>query len=175
MNIEVATLILNTADLTTTQTQTGIKNTANTQQTWNNINLKDVMGQQMYEKYDTFNIILVENIMTVLTAGTTFATNNEKVNMLMMSGLNFRNGCYSTVTKTQTSSVCIGFLMGTSMSTTVGVGQQYFNNYNTFGKHTMTTDLTISMMKVNNGLLATTSAGSLPDQSFLFKIYGIPN
>ena len=173
MNIECATFLLNTADLSTTQSQIGIKNTANSQQTWNNINLKDIMGQQMYEKYNEFNIILVENIMTTVTAAT-FPANNEKVSMLMMTGLNFRNATYSAVTKTQTGSACIGFLMGTAMSTTVGVGQQYFNNYNTFGKHTMTTDLTISMMKVNNGVLATTTTGNFPDQSFLFKIYGIP-
>jgi hypothetical protein len=175
-NIECATLILNTSDLTTGGNATGIKNTANTEYTWYNVNVKDIVGQVMFNKYDEFNICLVENIMTVLTAGTTFPANNEKVCMLMMRGLNFRNCTYSAVTKNQSGNACIGFAMVTSIATTVGVGQQYFNNnFNTFTKNTMNTDLTISMMKVNNGFLATTSAGAFPDQSYIFKIYGIPN
>jgi hypothetical protein len=173
-NIECATLILNSADLTTSQTQIGIKNASNTEQTWYNINVKDIVGQVMFDKYEQFNIILVENIMTVMTAGTTFPANNEKVSMLMMRGLNFRNATYSAVTKNQSGSACIGFSMATAMTTAIAVGQQYFNNnYNTFTKNSMNVDLTISMMKVNNGILATTTAGSFPDQSYIFKIYGI--
>jgi hypothetical protein len=173
-NIECATLILNTKDLTTTQTQLGIRNASNTQQTWSNISIRDVVGATMFDKYDLFNIILIENIQTVLLATTTFPSNNDKIGLLMMSGLNFRNCTYSAATKTQTSQACIGFLMGSAMSTTVGVGQQYFSNYNTFGKHSVTVDLTISLMKVSDGLLASTSILNFPEQSYIFKIYGIP-
>lgn len=175
-NIECGTLILNTIDLGSIviPSSVGYSNGSLTQHTWTNVNLRDIVGDSMYKKYDLFNIILIENIQTVLISGTTFPTNNDKVCLIYMNGLNFINNTYSAVGKNQTGQACIGFLMGTSMGTAVGVAQQYFNNYNTFTKNSQTVDLTITYRRVIDGQIAQTVLQTFPEQSFIFKIYGIP-
>ena len=175
-NIECGTLILNTVDLGSIAipSNIGYSNASLTQNTWTNVNLRDVIGDSMYRKYDTFNIILIENIQTVMPSTTTFPTANDKICLIYMGGLNFINNTYSAVGKNQTGQACIGFLQASAMSSTVGIAQQYFNNYNTFTKNSQTVDLTITYRRVSDGLTAQTTVSTFPEQSFIFKIYGIP-
>lgn len=174
-NIECATLVLNTMDLSIAGNSVGTSNTSLTQHTWLNVSVRDIVGDVMYKKYDKFNIILIENIQTVMVTGTTFPSNNDKVCLVYMSGLNFINASYSAVGKNQTGQALIGFLQASAMTPAIGVGQQYFNNYNTFTKNSMNVDLTITLRRVLDGAIATTTAQYFPEQSYIFKIYGIPN
>ncbi len=89
-NIEQATLILRSGDL--------IANTVNqyescdvklTNFTWNNINLRTLLGH-MYDKYDLFNICLA-NVTQSNGAGNFGATNDDIIVQIYLKGLPFIN------------------------------------------------------------------------------------
>jgi hypothetical protein len=98
-NFETASLVLSTFkhDLT---------NYNNTSITWNNLNLKTILGT-MYDKYDKFNIELV-SISQIATLYD-FGASLSDVNILIkLNGLPFVNNNYSLSNKNNTNSTIIG-------------------------------------------------------------------
>ncbi len=61
MNKEVGKLWLYENTITTTATQIGYKNSAQTRYTWN-VNMKDVLGETLFNKYEYFIVQLTPNV-----------------------------------------------------------------------------------------------------------------
>ncbi len=173
-NIETASLVLPTVS-------TPNINNINTQITWNNINLKTILGP-MYEKYDKFNIELV-SISQPITADIFGVDDNDSNVLIQMSGLPFVNNNYSLLTGNNVNSTIIGFYNFSNYNETTT--QNYINHSRTFVKDTnylvnitikyLRFDLTdVSSVLVNN-LYGVPISGFYPELVFMFNIHGIPN
>lgn len=104
MNIETASLVLRTFDLTKNDnrpkptnysTKVGSANAKRTRFTWNNINLRVLLGT-MYDKYDLFNLVLKS-----VSSGTPIGAIGEADQLntvICCSGLPFINQTYNFVT-----------------------------------------------------------------------------
>lgn len=80
----------------------GFNKNNNTSFTWNNINLRVLLGHEMYEKYDTFNIA----ITSISNAGVPNEYSNSQNDCMVnivMSGLNFINSTYEQITGNNTN------------------------------------------------------------------------
>ena len=99
--VEKATLFINTAGLTTTQTNLGVINASSTQFTLNNVNMRQLC-RSMWDKYKKFNIFLTA---TTSNSGAVVLLNAAYI--LQMEGLNFINQtAYITGTgQTQTATL----------------------------------------------------------------------
>jgi hypothetical protein len=172
-NLQIASLVLRSSDLGVngTTSQYGSCDANRLTQTWNNINLRTLLGD-MYEKYDLFNICL----NTITTSQTGFAgdigINADDLNVIIkLSGLPFINQTYSVKQGCNTNVCPI-----TSFTFTNGTtNTQYFysNNCNTFGKSQQSCNLTIQYGRVNDDLLPIT-LNPFPNMIFLFDIIGVP-
>jgi hypothetical protein len=174
MNIEGATFILRTADLTTDSIGT-VNNIYSSSFTWKSIDIKSILGT-MWNDYDYFNIALVANAANVLSnAGTFTALSDQKLGTIYMSGLNWINASYDTKTKTIKPEAPIGFINFSSVSTTVGSLIQYNGlNVSSFSKSSPITDITISYRSIVTDTVSTSAAGTtFPAQSFMFEIIPI--
>jgi hypothetical protein len=100
--VEKATLCINPFPLTTTQTNLGVRNSAFTQFTINNIDLRSVC-RSMWDKYKKFNIFLTT---TVSTNGSSNANNGSFI--LQMEGLDFINQTAYITTSGQTQVATLG-------------------------------------------------------------------
>jgi hypothetical protein len=172
-NIEIASLVLPTK-------LTLNINDACTQITWNNINLKNILGS-MYEKYDKFNIELV-SISQCTTADNFGVDDNDSNVLIQMSGLPFINNNYSLLTGNNVNSTIIGFYNFSNYNETTT--QNYLNNSRTFVKDTnYLVDITINYLKFDltpvatnvNYLYGAAVSGFYPELVFMFNIHGIPN
>lgn len=84
----------------------GSANTNNTELTFTNVNIKQIIGSN-YDRYQKFNLIL-NSIIIPVTAAAIPITNDANV-MLYMSGLPFDQGStYSTITGTGSNTSYIG-------------------------------------------------------------------
>ena len=98
-----ATLILKTSDLTADQsTNAGVCDAYKQNMTWNNINLRTVLGD-LYDKYDYFNLSLYF-ISTDTTCTLTSAA--DKATYMKIGGLPFSNQTYN-VTNKANGTLCI--------------------------------------------------------------------
>jgi hypothetical protein len=173
-NIETASLVLPTVCTTNI-------NNINTQITWNNINLKNILGS-MYDKYDKFNIELVS--ISQCTTADNFGTDDNDSNVLIqMSGLPFVNNNYSLLTGNNVNSTIIAFYNFYNYDETTT--QNYLHNSRTFIKDTKyLVDITINYLRYDltnvnsvlvNNLYGVPISGFYPEMVFMFNIYGIPN
>jgi hypothetical protein len=99
--VEKATLFINTSGLTTTETNLGVINIAQTQFTLNNVNMRQLC-RSMWDKYKKFNIFLTG---TTSNSGAVVGVNASYI--LQMEGFNFINQtAYITGTgQTQTATL----------------------------------------------------------------------
>ena len=183
MNIEGATFILRTADLTDASIGT-INNIYSSSFTWKSINIKSIIGT-MWEDYDYFNIALVANASNILVAAPTVlfnGLNDQKLGTIYMSGLNWINASYDTKTKTIKSEAPIGFINFSSSTTTLGSLIQYNGlNVSSFSKSSPVVDITISYRNIINDTISIcytnvdTPANNtkFPAQAFMFEIIPI--
>ena len=126
MNIQNASLVLKSCD--------GISDTSKVNITWNNINLRTLLGD-MYDQFDMFNLCL-NTVSHSNSALTNANTNIDQRNVILnvSGGLPWINQTYITSYLSNTSSVVVlwTFLFGTTSS-------QYFYSSNiiisTFGKN----------------------------------------
>ena len=117
--------------------------------TWNNINLRSLLGD-MYEKYNSFNLCL--NTISTSTSNI-LDTNQECKNVVMrMTGLNWLNQTYSTSTLTSSSKATIGTI---SFSPLYSTTQSYYSNSVTFGKNSEIVNLTIEYSRVADDAMST--------------------
>ena len=173
-NYKNASLVLRTIDLPLNDSNNfGSSNQFRTSFTWNNINLRTLLGD-MYDMYDYFNLDIVQiasNLSTTATFGTTAADRNI---IVKISGLPFINQTYTTKTGNNTNSATLcafTFAPLTQTNTTL----QTYNTTNllTFGKNQDVCNITISYSRVDDLSVQTTVVG--PSMVFIFTIHGITN
>ena len=142
-------LTLKTSDINLSDTQTDYYNTSvitskgsitNSKKifTWNNVNMKNLLGE-WYNKYDAFNICLV--VMNQSYQSNQYISNNgvnrDNVLMVKMSGLQWLSS-YDQKTGTNTGSIVVSLRNFNEYNLTK-------NNYITFLKGNPITNITISL------------------------------
>lgn len=160
MNVETAQLCLNTNN--------SIGNTDRTSFTWNNINLRNALGE-MYDKYDLYNLILnvVVNDYCALSYNT---SDSDRQALIRLSGLPFKNFTYNS--NLQSS----GVILGNYTYPSSGLSTRYYtgDTYTTFGKNQDICSLTIDMLRVSDLIRCTPApTKTFPELVFWFSIYGI--
>ena len=189
-NLENAQLILPSYILSTTQTPNGITTNGLATMTWDNINLRTLLGE-MYDRYDLFNLSLnaVATAKITTTVGAIyntavppvlisagFATNDyDNLNVLLnITGLPFINQGYNCKTGYNTPSTTLGTFVFPSTANSSSTQLYYGSSCATFGKNQETCSLTISYTRIMDGNLAVTpTAYPYPNIVFVFDIFGI--
>ncbi len=176
MPLECASFTLRTADLPTfvagANQYGSSNNSSHSSFTWLNVNIKSILGT-MWDEYDYFNLALVSSLIS--TGAPTYATNDNKIGLIYMSGPKWINSSYDVILKSLTNNACIGIMNVSTLSATVGVTSQYNQlNINTFSKGAPNMQMTIFYSRVSDNLSNATSSGTFPASTFTFKIYGIP-
>ena len=163
--MENATLILRTKD--------AVSSSNNSQNTWNNINLRILLGT-MYDKYEMFNLCLV-NISTGASNSLLGNTTDDLNVAVNISGIPFINQTYNALTGNNTTSSTITTFQ---FQKNLCVNQYFYgSNYITFGKSQDQCNLSINLSKVSD-YSTVLNAGitlSYPNVSYIFSIIGIPN
>jgi hypothetical protein len=178
-NLQMASLVLRSSDLTlNTSNQYGSCDLYRLTQTWNNINLRTLLGD-MYDKYDLFNLCL----NTITTAGygqngyAIGSSSADNLNVIVkLSGLPFINQTYSVKQGCNTSICPISSFLFTNSGTinNITTTQLFFsNNCYTFGKSQQSCNITIQYGTVKDDSLPTTLS-AYPNMVFIFDIVGIP-
>jgi hypothetical protein len=168
-NLQIASLVLRSSDLTlNSTTQYGTCDQNRLTMTWNNINLRVLLGD-MYDKYDLFNICL--NTITSAVSNANLGTTTDDRNVVVkLSGLPFINQTYNVKQGCNTNTCIISsFQFFSSISNTQWF---YSNNCYTFGKSSLQCNLTIQYGRVSDDALPTT-ANAFPNMVFLFDIVGV--
>ena len=168
-SIQMASLVLKTSDLADNATnQYGTINQYKTAYTWNNINLRTVLGD-LYDKFDTFNLCLNTVVSSTGDANLGAATDDRTV-IIKMSGLPFINQTYSVKQgcNTNVCALCSFTFFRSSTAT------QYFNSSNcyTFGKSANMVNLTIQYGTILADKIPATAV-AFPHMVYLFDIVGV--
>jgi hypothetical protein len=161
--VEKATLCINPFFLTTSQTNLGIRNSAYTQLTINNIDLRSVC-RSMWNKYKKFNIFLTT---TVSTNGSSNASNG--CFNLQMEGLDFINQTAYITSSGQTQVATLGpVFAGTGAPAVSGNQCAYLT---TFYKTADVVSLTLTATE----LAPTPTFSNTPlENMFIFTLVGVP-
>ncbi len=159
-NRECATLCLTT--------QYGNSNVLNTSCTWNNINLRTILGP-MYDKYDVF-VLELNSITHALANANLGATEDDIMTLIEISGLPLINNTFNCESNHNTNATIIApfcFLRDETF-------YQIFSNSSkvTFGKNSDIVNITINLLDYY--LSAPSSAYPYPNIVYLFNIYGVP-
>jgi hypothetical protein len=174
-NIEQATLILRSGDLIAGGiNQYGSCDVNKTNFTWNNINLRTLLGH-MYDKYDLFNICLA-NVTQSNGGGNFGVTDDDSIVQIYIKGLPFINQTYSVTDCCSNSG--IGTVIGIfpfSYESYLSVNYNHFHCA-TFSKNQEQCNINLYYQRIypeygtyniNN------NANPFPDVLFKFKIFGI--
>jgi hypothetical protein len=153
-DIKNASLILKTTDLTINAnsilngniytSSSGSNNNKLSSFTWNNINLRTVLGD-MYDQYDEFNLCLNTISTSQCPNFDQNATDNKNV-YIKISGLPFLNQTYSVKNNCNSNSTVIATF--NFVNTTAVTQFFYSNNVATFGKSQDTCNLTIEYWSI---------------------------
>lgn len=180
---ETASLVLYTSQASTTAD-------FNTNLTWNNIQLRKIIGNVMYEKYDTFNLVLhtiasASTSVAFNTAALAAATIDDRNILIAMSGPSWLNNSYSWLNQTNTSTSILGnYQIGVGVAGGIGGPQTTVYpqiNINTFSKDASTFDINISYKRIipNPTTLSYDTGGAtngiqtpFPNFVFIFDIVG---
>ena len=160
MDFETAQICLNSNN--------AIENTDRTSFTWNNINLRNALGE-MYDKYDLYNLILNVVVNDNCAVGYN-ASDSDRQALIRLSGLPFKNFTYNT--KLQSS----GVILGNYTYPTSGLSQRYYtsDSFTTFSKNQDICSITIDMLRISDlTLCKPTNTNAFPEMVFWFSIYGI--
>lgn len=155
--------------------QYGSANTNNTELTFTNINLKQILGAN-YDKYLKFNLIL-NSIIIPVTASAIPIANDANV-MLYMSGLPFDSGStYSAITGFGSNSSYIGCVHMVNQSQTNSAIYNFPPTFfNTIIKPQDMNDITISLrgavatLTTSGATFLLPSATIYPQMAFTFSI-----
>jgi len=173
MNIETSQLVLRTIDLEPANNangQRGTINGSNFRMTWNNVNLRLLLGP-MYEKYDLFNLVL-KTVSMGNIGGAKVGANLDSNNVLLnISGLPFINQTYDVYGGIRQIATLGTFQVASSTFT----NKDYFDNVAlTFGKSQDSCNITINYTKANDNAEPDVSFLAFGDAVFIFSIIGIP-
>jgi hypothetical protein len=104
---DIACLVLktNVLPMNGTTNDYGTSNSINTIFTWNNINLRSLLGD-MFDKYDRF-LLLLQNISNASPSATPGDAVDDRAILMNMSGLSFINSNYVQTFQSNTGSVII--------------------------------------------------------------------
>jgi len=161
---ETASLILKSSDLTFgSSTTIGTADTNGTTLTWNNINLRVLLGD-MYDKFDRFNLNL--NTLATSQANTIGTAAEDRCCYITISGLPWVNNSYSQKNNANTGATVIASCVFSSLGQTT---QYYYgNNTTTFIKNQDIANITITLRKIlDDSLPSTTNA--FPKIMFIFS------
>lgn len=167
-NVECASFVLRTADAT-------FSNQYSTSNTWRNINLRTLMGNEMYDKYDTFLLKPIVTATAQVSIPNWGGSTDDRYVCFNIQGLPFINNFNSsTMTKLPSAIFAINQNRISNMTSTSG------GNTLTFGKFQELVDLTIFYSRVSPKTVGTytnyiTNPGTsaFPHFVFLFMIYGV--
>ena len=144
-NIEVCNFVLNCNDISIIdaslnypfQNDIGSINNLRTEMTWFNINLRNIIGEKLFNKYEVFNLKL--SAISNPNIATFGSLANDSCVTFYISGLNWLNSSYNVIRHTNTGEVALG---NTNLAS--GVSSTLFNNsfMATFSK-TETANITI--------------------------------
>jgi hypothetical protein len=167
-------LVLKTSDLTTNaSTNIGTCDQFRTSFTWNNINLRMLLGD-MYDQYDYFNITLISISSSLTQALAAGATADDKIVFVKMSGLPFINQTFQQSTGNNGTFAYVSTL---SIPLTANTSTQFYNNLGnvcTFNKDQDQCNINISFFRVLDDTRPALNAGNInPQFSFIFVITGI--
>jgi hypothetical protein len=168
MSQETASLVLRSSDLTiNASTAVGTANVNGTQLTWNNINLRTLLGD-LYDKYDRFNLSL--NTIATSISQAIGATADDRCTYITLSGLPWTNNTYRQSSGFNTNETVIGSCVWISGGQTT----QYFysNNTTTFGKNQDICNITITLYKISDNARPI-SVNAFPNMIYIFDITGV--
>lgn len=157
-NLPLATLSLRTSDASVSN--------FNTNWTWNNINLRVLLGD-LYDKYNKFNLVL--SAVSSNPVGNTVGTTTDDLSVFaVINGLPWLNQSYYQPSGHHTANAVltpINFVRGSA----------YFSAYDssilTFSKNQESVNLNIYLIRIDGIVLLTPV--DYPDCFFVFKIYGV--
>lgn len=107
--------------------------------TWKNINLRHLVGETMWNKYDKFNLCLSCYGMRPPASAIASAFRTASI---WMSGLNWSNQTYNVVTKSLSDQTCLGIVLfgvGVTDAAIITIS----NNVATFNKSNEIVNITI--------------------------------
>jgi hypothetical protein len=156
-----AMLVLRTIDSTAS--------TSNTVLQFNNISFRQLLGNGMYDKYDLFNISVIQIATDICNVALGYDTNDLLVS-LSMSGLDFQNQTYNSKTGNFTNNANIGVVKLTRSDALIQ--NFYSNNTMTFRKKDFC-NITINLKKFDDSVLNANGV-NYPNITILFNIVGIP-
>ncbi len=175
-NIEQATLILRSGDLIPgIVNQYGSCDVNLTSFTWNNINLRTILGP-MYDKYDLFNICL-SNVTQSCGQANFGVTYDDIICQIYLKGLPFINQTYS-VTDCCNNDVTVIGIYPFSFASYASVNYNHFQCA-TFSKNQEQCNIHLYYQKIYpavvNGVATynINTVNPFPEVLFKFKIYGI--
>lgn len=130
-NTEVANFVLNCIDINASNTITdypftnevGSINDIRTDITWYNINLRNIIGETLYNKYELFNIKLSAVAYPQLATSFGLFPNDRYVSFYV-SGFNWINNTYNTIEQTSNAEA----FLGNSILLVNAPDSQTFNN-----------------------------------------------
>jgi hypothetical protein len=175
-NLQIASLVLRSCDIPQNgSNQYGSSDQYSLTQTWNNINLRTLLGD-MYDKYDLFNICL--NTITTSAPTVPYGNTADDRNVILkLSGLPFVNQTYSVKNGCNTNVCPIASFTFPTITTTAISATQYFysNNCYTFGKSQQSCNLTLQYGRVIDDTLplANTNGRAFPNVVLIFDIVGV--
>ena len=134
--------------------------------TWNNVNIRNLLGD-WYNKYDKFNICLVSVNQSYQAAQYTnniLQYSSNYVVSVKMSGLQWLSS-YDQATKNNTNIQIVGVRNFNESNNVIG------NNYITFLKGSQITNITISLHSLTgDASLVSAQASTFGHMTFLFNI-----
>jgi hypothetical protein len=171
-NAESASLILRSADLTANTTNAvGAADIYLTNFTWNNINLRTLLGS-MYEKYDRFALVPTQ-IQSANGSAAFGSTADDRNCMIFISGMPFTNNTYNISTLTNQNYAFVNFLRFNTGATAT---QQSNGNIVLFSKNQELVNLNIFYQRINKnagGNYNVVTTTTFPHMLFAFNIFGV--
>lgn len=138
--------------------------------TFQNVNLKDIIGTNLWNKYDFFSLSLIAVPSGYQHQAVTHAT-ADTGNTIYMSGLNWINCNYNYANKTNRTRAMIGTMIENNTDTVINWQYQRQNetNCNLFSKGNNIVDIRIELFRTKSGVLNfPTNAGFIFPQMVLF-------
>lgn len=161
-------LILKTSDLTINSSdQYGTCNEKRTAFTWNNINLRTLLGDN-FDKYDRFNLYAI-NIFHSVPVGSIGVSSEDRVVMVKMSGIPFINGNYNCKTGTNNGGV---YAIPILFSATAAFRYQYGHKIGTFIKQNDLINISIEYVRVSDDTPVNTTI-NFPNTVFQLAVEGV--
>ena len=176
--VETCSLVLSDNDISTSDTPAtfsvpnafGVTNSTRSDRTWWNVDLKEVVGEELYRDYQYFNLRL--NAIVYLAPGSSWgSTNSDRTINIFMEGPEFINNTYDASLKMNTNSACIGnFIL---QQGTASQGQIYDSTWLTTFYRPSNTPIRIYFQKIDKSSFNLGTATSFPRFTFYFSIFPV--